>query len=96
MIFFNKQTTMSPHDFDLPHPVLTRIGDNNTEPTFTTILVTHVELNANTASIYSTRGVMAHGHLTLTINATDYKQRSIGGVDFQVPALCILIQLSKS
>jgi hypothetical protein len=62
--------------------VLTRIGDNNTEPTFATILVTHVELNANAASIYSARGGGVHGHLALTINAADYKQPSIGGVDF--------------
>jgi hypothetical protein len=75
---------MSPHDFDLPHPVLTTIGDNNTDPTFATILIAHVKLNANAASIYSTRGDGVHGHLALTIN-TDYKQRSIGGVDFQVP-----------
>jgi hypothetical protein len=75
---------MAPYDFDLPHPVLTKIGNTNTEPTFATILVTHVELNANAASIYSTRGDGVHGHLALTINADDYKQRSIG-VTFQVP-----------
>jgi hypothetical protein len=51
--------------------VLTRIGDINTEPTFATILGTHVELNANAASIYSTLGDGVHGHLALTINATD-------------------------
>jgi hypothetical protein len=62
---------MSPHDFDLPHPVLTKIGDTNNEPNFATILVTHVELNANAASIYSTRGDGVHGHLALTINAAD-------------------------
>jgi hypothetical protein len=42
------------YSFNLPHPVLTKIGDANTEPTFTTILVTHIELNANAASVYST------------------------------------------
>jgi hypothetical protein len=76
---------MAPYDFDLPHPVLTKIGDTNTEPTFATILVTHVELNANVASIYSTQGDGVHGHLALTINADDYKQRSIGDVAFQGP-----------
>jgi hypothetical protein len=45
---------MAPYDFDLPHHVMTKIGDTNTEPSFTTILVTHVELNANAASICST------------------------------------------
>jgi hypothetical protein len=39
--------------FDFPHPVLTKIDDLNTEPTFASILVAHVELNANAASIYS-------------------------------------------
>jgi hypothetical protein len=76
---------MAPYDFDLPHPVLPKIGDTNTEPSFTTILFTHVELNANAASIYLTRGDGVHGHLALTINAADYKQRIIGGVAFQVP-----------
>jgi hypothetical protein len=63
----------------------TKIGDTNTEPTIATILVTHVELNANAASIYSTRGDGVHGHLALTINAANYKQCSIGCVAFQVP-----------
>jgi hypothetical protein len=76
---------MAPYDFDLPHPVLTKIGDTNTGPTFATILVTHVELNANAASIHSTGGYGFHGHLALTINTDDYKQCSIGGVAFQVP-----------
>jgi hypothetical protein len=76
---------MAPYVFDLPHPVLTKIGDTNTEPTFATILVTHVELNANAAYIYLTRGDGVHSHLALTINADDHKQRSIGGVAFQVP-----------
>jgi hypothetical protein len=50
---------MPSHDtnsFDLPHPILTNIGDANKEPTFTTILVTHIKLNANAASVYSARG----------------------------------------
>jgi hypothetical protein len=47
---------MAPIDassFDFPHPLLTKIGDLNTEPTFASILIAHVELNANAASIYS-------------------------------------------
>jgi hypothetical protein len=58
--------------FDFPHPVLTKSGDNNTEPTFASILVAHVELNVNAASIYSARGDGLQGHLALTINANDY------------------------
>jgi hypothetical protein len=61
------------------------MGDTNTEPTFATILVTHVELNANAVSIYPARGDGVHGHLTLTTNAKDYKLRSIDGVAFKVP-----------
>jgi hypothetical protein len=83
--FLPPKTTIAPYDFDLPHPVLTKTGNTNTEPNFATILITHVEFNANAASIYSTRRDGVHGHLTLTINAEDYKQRSIGGVAFQVP-----------
>jgi hypothetical protein len=79
---------MSPHDafsFDLPHPVLTRIGDTATAPTFATIITTHVELNANAALIYSARGDGVHGHITITINTEDYNLRSIAGVAFKVP-----------
>jgi hypothetical protein len=52
--------------------------------TINQILTTHVELNANTASIYSVQGDGVHGHLTLTINAEDYKIRIISGVAFKV------------
>jgi hypothetical protein len=72
---------MAPIDassFDFPHPVLTKIGNNNTEPTFTSILVAHVELNVNAASIYSARGDGLQGHLALMIDAMDYIKRSIG------------------
>jgi hypothetical protein len=71
---------MAPIDassFDFPHPVLTKIGDNKTEPTFASILVAHVELNVNAASIYSARGDGLQGHLALTIDATDYTKRSV-------------------
>jgi hypothetical protein len=70
-------TPIDASSFDFPHPVLTKIGDNNTEPTFASILVAHVELNANAASIYSARGDGLQGHLTLTIDAMDYIKRSI-------------------
>jgi hypothetical protein len=79
---------MAPIDassFDFPHPVLTKIGNNNTEPTFTSILVAHVELNANAASIYSARGDGLQGHLSLTIDANDYVERSISNTPFDPP-----------
>jgi hypothetical protein len=79
---------MAPIDayyFDFPHPVLTKIGNNNTEQTFTTILVAHVELNANAASIYSARGDGLQVHLALTIDAADYIKRSIGIMSFVPP-----------
>jgi hypothetical protein len=79
---------MAPIDastFDLPHPVLTKIGDNNTEPTSASILIAHVELNANDVSIYSARGDGLQGHLALTIDATAYIKRSIGNTTFVPP-----------
>jgi hypothetical protein len=71
--------------FRPPTPCADENWRHQHRPTFATILVTHVELNSNASSIYSTRGDGVHGHLDLTINPADYKQRSIGGVAFQVP-----------
>jgi hypothetical protein len=79
---------MAPIDassFDFPHPVLTKIGNNNTEPTFASILIAHVELNANAASIYSARGDGLQGHLALTIDANDYVERSLSNKPFEPP-----------
>jgi hypothetical protein len=41
--------------------ILTTVGTSTTDPTFTTILAAHVELNANIASILSARGDGIHG-----------------------------------
>jgi hypothetical protein len=49
------------------------------------ILVAHVELNANAASIYSVRGDGLQGHLALTIDDNDYIERSIGNTPFDPP-----------
>jgi hypothetical protein len=79
---------MAPIDassFNFPHWVLTKIGDNNTEPTFASILVTHVELNVNAASIYSARGDGIQCHLALIIDSNDYIIRSIGNKPFDPP-----------
>jgi hypothetical protein len=82
---------MAPIDalsFDFPHPVLTKIGDNNTEPTFASILIAHVKLNVNAASIYSARGDGLQGHLTLTIDDNYYVERSLSNKPFdplQIP-----------
>jgi hypothetical protein len=73
------------NSFDPPHPVLTKIGDANTEPTLPTILVTHIELNSNAASVYSVRGNGILDQLALTINAVDYKSLSKGNVPFNKP-----------
>jgi hypothetical protein len=76
---------MPSHDtnsFDLPQPVLTKIGDANTEPTFATILVTHIKLNANADSVYSAQGDGLLGHLALTINEVDYESGSKGNIPF--------------
>jgi hypothetical protein len=77
---------MAPIDassFDFPHPVLTKIGDLNTEQTFASILIAHVDLNANAASIYSARGEGLQGHLALTIDVNDYVKRSLGNKPFE-------------
>jgi hypothetical protein len=71
--------------FDLPHPMLTKIGDANTEPTFTTILVTHIKLNAKAALVYSTRGYGLLGHPTLSINAINCVSQSKGNINFDAP-----------
>jgi hypothetical protein len=78
-------TPIDASSFDFPHPVLTKIGDNNTEPTFASILVAHVELNVNAVSIYSARGDGLQDHLALTIDDTDYTKRSIGNKPFVPP-----------
>jgi hypothetical protein len=77
--------SLDANSFDLPHPILTKIGDDNTEPTFASILITHIEFNANAASVYSARGDGLLCHLALTINSKDYKSRSKGNVDFDPP-----------
>jgi hypothetical protein len=79
---------MAPIDassFDFPHPIFTKIGDNNTEPTFTLILVVYLELNTNSASVYSTRGDGLQHHLSLTIDDKDYIERIIGNKPFDLP-----------
>jgi hypothetical protein len=79
---------MAPIDassFNFPHPVLTKIGDNNTEPTYASILVAHVELNANAASIYSARGDGLQCHLALTIDANNYIECIIDNKPFDPP-----------
>jgi hypothetical protein len=78
---------MAPIDassFNFPHPVLTKIGNNNTEPTIASIMVAHVELNVNVASIYSAHGWL-EGHLSLTIDASNYIKRSIENKPFDPP-----------
>jgi hypothetical protein len=77
--------SLDTNSFNLPHPFLTKIGDANTEPTFTSILITHIKLNANAASVYSTRGDGLLGHLALIVNSKDYKSRSKGNLDFDPP-----------
>jgi hypothetical protein len=79
---------MAPIDassFEFPHPVFTKSGDNDTELTFMSILITHVELNVNAASICSTRGDGLQGHLALTIDANDYVELSLGNKPFLPP-----------
>jgi hypothetical protein len=79
---------MAPIDassLDFPQLVLTKIGDNNTEPKVASIVVAHVELNENTMSIYSARGDGLQCHLALTIDANDYIEHSIDNKPFDPP-----------
>jgi hypothetical protein len=67
------------------HPVLAKIGGANTEPTFATILFSHIKLNANAASVYSAPRDELLGHLALTINTVKYKYCSQGNVRSNKP-----------
>jgi hypothetical protein len=77
--------SLDANSFDRLHPILTKIGDANTEPTFASILITHIELNTNAASVYSAIGHGLLDQLSLAINSEDYKSRSKGNVAFDPP-----------
>jgi hypothetical protein len=51
--------------------VLTVLGKTNTDPTFKTMQVVQVWLNANAASIHSDCGGVVNGHLSLMSTPTD-------------------------
>jgi hypothetical protein len=72
------------------YPVLTTLGDSNTDPSFATLQIVQQELNANAASVHTLRGDGISGHLililVLTITATAYTDRSVGNKEFTIPA----------
>jgi hypothetical protein len=68
-----------------PYPVLTTLGNSNTDPYFATLQVVHQELNANAASIHTLRGDGISGHHILTITATAHTARGVGNKVFTVP-----------
>jgi hypothetical protein len=53
---------------NFPFPFVTMIGRITAYPTFTLILTTHEELNANASSIFSSQGDGIHGLLVFTIS----------------------------
>jgi hypothetical protein len=68
-----------------PYPVLTTLGDSNTDPSFTTLQIVQQELNANAASIHTIRYDAISGHISLTITAAAYTARSINNAAFGIP-----------
>lgn len=69
-----------------PHPEISRLHDENEEPSYEAIEAACVQLNANAAAIHSNGGDGKLGHLVLTVGATEYQNLSDGGVAFNVPA----------
>jgi hypothetical protein len=68
-----------------PYPVLTTLGNSNTDPSFATLQIVQQELYANAASVHTLRGDGISGHLILTITAEAYTVRSVLNVAFTVP-----------
>jgi hypothetical protein len=60
---------------NFPYPALTALGTTNTDPTFETMQVVQVQLNANAASIHSYRDDDVNGHLVLKITPVEYTLR---------------------
>jgi hypothetical protein len=78
-------TTNAAITANVPYPVLTALGTTNTDPTFGTLQVVQVQLNANSAYIQSDHGNGRNGHLALTTIPVDYALRSINHVTFTPP-----------
>jgi hypothetical protein len=70
---------------NFPYPVLTTLGNNNTDPSFATLQIVQQELNANTASVYTLIGDGISGNVILTITPEAYTARSVRNVTFTVP-----------
>jgi hypothetical protein len=70
---------------NFPYPVLTELGTTKTDPTFVTLQVVHVELNANYSSVHSNRGDGLHGYLALTVNMDGCVIHSVDNVAFDTP-----------
>jgi hypothetical protein len=52
--------------------MLTPIAMGTNRPTYESIRITRTQLNSNAASIFAYVGGGLHGHLTLTMTATEY------------------------
>jgi hypothetical protein len=65
-------TTNAAITANFPYLVHTALGTTNTDPTFETLQVVQVQLNANAASIHSDRGDGVNRHLSLTITPTNH------------------------
>jgi hypothetical protein len=67
------------------YPVLTTLGNSNTDPSFATLQIVQQELNPNAASVHTLRGDGISGHLILTITAEACTARSVRNVAFTIP-----------
>jgi hypothetical protein len=50
-----------------PYPILTTLGDSNTDTSFATLQIIQQELNANAASVHTLRGDVINGHVSLVM-----------------------------
>ena len=70
---------------NFPHPTLTPLCDSITDPTFESIQIAQIQLNANSTSIHSNGGDGEQGHLSLTVTPEEYVLTSTGNVPFIAP-----------
>ena len=78
----NTVTTVEKYIETFPLPTLSRITGT---PTYEGLKTLNEELNANAASIVTTRGGGAHGYLALTVSTTVYA--TLSNTPFEPPIL---------
>jgi hypothetical protein len=66
-----------------PVQTLPPVAVDTTQPTYASILATHISLNSNATTIASSAGGGLHGYLALVMTAAEYL--ALTGVAFVVP-----------